>query len=124
MHIAIVVDEYGGTAGIITLEDVIEEVVGEIWDEYDQTEDSIKSVEGNKYLVLGKTSIDEVNETIGDEIISEESEFETIGGLVLKIAGSIPKEGYNFNIDNYKFTVKEVHRKRIKKVLIEKDIVD
>jgi gliding motility-associated protein GldE len=123
IHIAVVVDEYGGTAGLITLEDIIEEVVGEIWDEYDKKEDAIKVVDENKFIVLGKTSIDEVNETIGDEIISEESDFETVGGLVFKNAGSIPKEGYNFTIDNYKFTVKEVYRKRVKKVLIEKEII-
>jgi gliding motility-associated protein GldE len=123
-HIAVVVDEYGGTSGLITLEDIIEEVVGEIWDEYDKSEDSIKVVDKNKFIVLGKTSIDEVNETIGDKIISEESDFETVGGLVFKNAGSIPREGYNFKIDNYKFTVKEVHRKRVKKVLIEKELVD
>jgi len=123
MHIAVVVDEYGGTAGLITLEDILEEVVGEIWDEYDKKEDTIKLIDENSYLVLGKTPIDEVNETIGNEIISEESDFDTVGGLVFKNAGSIPKEGYNFTIDNYKFTVKEVHRKRIKKVLIEKEII-
>jgi CBS domain containing-hemolysin-like protein len=65
-----------------------------------------------------------VNETIGDKIISEESDFDTVGGLVFKNAGSIPNEGYNFTIDNYKFTVKEVYRKRVKKVLIEKELVD
>ena len=106
------------------MEDIIEEVVGEIWDEYDKSEDSIKVVDENKFIVLGKTSIDEINETIGNEIISEEPDFETVDGLVFKNAGSIPKEGYNFTIDNYKFTVKEVHRKRVKKVLIEKDKVD
>ena len=123
-HIAVVVDEYGGTAGLITLEDIIEEVVGEIWDEYDKSEDSIKILDENKFIVLGKTSIDEVNQTIGDKIISEESDFDTVGGLVFKNAGSIPNEGYNFTIDNYKFTVKEVYRKRVKKVLIEKELVD
>jgi gliding motility-associated protein GldE len=123
-HIAVVVDEYGGTAGLITLEDIIEEVVGEIWDEYDKSEDSIKILDENKFIVLGKTTIDEVNETIGDKIISEESDFDTVGGLVFKNAGSIPNEGYNFTIDNYKFTVKEVYRKRVKKVLIEKELVD
>jgi putative hemolysin len=120
-HIAIVVDEYGGTAGLITLEDIIEEVVGEIWDEYDKEEDTIKIIDKDNYLVLGKTPIDEINEAIGSEVITEETDFETIGGLVFKRAGSIPKEGYSFNINNFKFTVKEIHRKRIKKVLIEKE---
>ncbi|MGB5848534.1 MAG: hemolysin family protein [Ignavibacteriaceae bacterium] len=120
-HIAIVVDEYGGTAGLITLEDIIEEVVGEIWDEYDKEEDIIKKIDEDRYLVLGKTPIDEINEAIGSEVITEETDFETIGGLVFKKAGSIPNEGYSFKINNFKFTVKEIHRKRIKKVLIEKE---
>ena len=120
-HIAIVVDEYGGTAGLITLEDIIEEVVGEIWDEYDKEEDIIKKIDDDSYLVLGKTPIDEINEAIGSQVITEETDYETIGGLVFKRAGAIPKEGYSFKINNFKFTVKEIHRKRIKKVLIEKE---
>ena len=120
-HIAIVVDEYGGTAGLITLEDIIEEVVGEIWDEYDKEEDNIEKIDEDRYLVLGKTPIDEINEAIGSEVITEEADFDTIGGLVFKRSGSIPKEGYSFKINKYKFTVKEIHRKRIKKVLIEKE---
>ena len=120
-HIAIVVDEYGGTAGLITLEDIIEEVVGEIWDEYDKEEDIIEKIDEDRYLVLGKTPIDEINEAIGSEVITEEADFDTIGGLVFKRSGSIPKEGYSFKINKYKFTVKEIHRKRIKKVLIEKE---
>ncbi len=120
-HIAIVVDEYGGTSGLITLEDIIEEVVGEIWDEYDKEEDIIKKIDDDSYLVLGKTPIDEINEAIGSQVITEETDFETIGGLVFKQAGTIPKEGYSFKINNFKFTVKEIHRKRIKKVLIEKE---
>ena len=121
MHIAIVVDEFGGTAGLITLEDIIEEVVGEIWDEYDREEDTIQVISDDKYLVLGKTPINEINNIIGVQIINEEADFETVGGFVFKTAGFIPKEGYNFINENYRFIVKEVVRKRIKKVLIEKE---
>lgn len=121
-HIAIVVDEYGGTAGLITMEDIIEEIVGEIWDEYDKEEDSITLINENKFLVLGKTPIDEVNDMIGNKVIDEETDYETIGGLVFKKGGFIPKIGYSFSINNYKFTVTEVYRKRIKKVIIEKEI--
>ena len=121
MHIAIVVDEFGGTSGLITMEDIIEEVVGEIWDEYDREEDSIKEVSDDKFMVLGKTPINEINDVIGVEVINEESDFETVGGFVFKTAGFIPKEGYNFKTGDYTFTVKEVLRKRIKKVLIEKE---
>ncbi|MEJ2507678.1 MAG: hemolysin family protein, partial [Ignavibacteriaceae bacterium] len=107
MHIAIVVDEFGGTSGLITMEDIIEEVVGEIWDEYDREEDSIKEVSDDKFMVLGKTPINEINDVIGVEVINEESDFETVGGFVFKTAGFIPKEGYNFKTGDYKFTVKE-----------------
>jgi putative hemolysin len=120
MHIAIVVDEYGGTAGLITLEDIIEEIIGEIRDEYDIEEDQIQNINDSSWIVLGKLPIDELNELLGLEIRSEEDDFETVGGFILNYAGDIPKEGYNFKYDGYKFTVKEILKKRIQKVLIEK----
>jgi gliding motility-associated protein GldE len=123
-HIAIVVDEYGGTAGLITLEDIIEEVVGEIWDEYDKEENVIEKIDEDHYIVLGKTSIDEFNEMIGSQVIPDDPDYETIGGLVFKQAGFIPKQGFNFAIGDFNFTVKEVHRKRIKKILIEREMPD
>ena len=119
-HIAIVVDEYGGTAGLVTLEDIIEEIIGEIRDEYDKEENPITKVDDNSYILLGKISVDELNELLNIEIPIEDEDFETLGGLVLNHAGHIPKEGYTFQLENHKFTVKEVLKKRIKKVLIEK----
>ena len=120
MHIAIVVDEYGGTAGLVTLEDIIEEIVGEIRDEYDKEENSVSKIDDNKYMVMGKIPIDELNELLNTNISQEKEDYETLAGLVLNNAGHIPKEGYNFNLENFKFTVKEVSKKRINKVLIEK----
>ena len=120
MHIAIVVDEYGGTAGLITLEDIIEEIVGEIRDEYDKEENPVSKIDDNKFIVMGKIPIDELNELLNTNISQEDDDFETLAGLVLNNAGHIPKEGYNFNLENFKFTVKEVSKKRINKVLIEK----
>ncbi len=120
MHIAIVVDEYGGTAGLVSLEDIIEEIIGEIRDEYDREESSITKVDENNYLVLGKISIDELKENLDININTEETEFDTVAGLVLNIARQIPKEGYSFEFENHRFTVKEVLNKRIKKVQIEK----
>ncbi|QQS37978.1 MAG: HlyC/CorC family transporter [Ignavibacteriales bacterium] len=120
MHIAIVVDEYGGTAGLITLEDIIEEIIGEIRDEYDKEESPVIKNENDSFLVLGKLSVDELNELLGTEIETDNEDFETLGGLVLNQAGTIPKEGYHFTMENHKFTVKEVFKKRINKVLIEK----
>lgn len=124
MHIAIVVDEYGGTAGLITLEDIIEEIIGEIRDEYDKEENPVQKNNDNSYLVLGKLSIDELNELLGTDIKSEDEDYETLGGLVLNQAAAIPKEGYHFILENHKFTVKEVFKKRINKVLIEKNFTE
>ena len=120
MHIAIVVDEYGGTSGLVTLEDVIEEVVGEIWDEFDKDEESINKIAKDKFLVPGKTSISEFNESIGFQLLPETDDYDTIGGLVLSNAASIPDEGYSFKIEEYSITVKKVVNRRINKILVEK----
>jgi putative hemolysin len=120
MHIAVVVDEYGGTAGVITLEDILEEIIGEIRDEYDKEENPIVKISETSFLVLGKYSINELNDILNINIDTDKNEFETLGGLVLNQAGHIPKEGYSFSLENHKFTVKEIANKRIKKVLIEK----
>ena len=120
MHIAIVVDEYGGTAGLVSLEDIIEEIIGEIRDEYDKEENPVTKIDEKNYLVLGRISIDEIKETLEININTEEAEYDTIAGLVLNFAGQIPKEGYSFDFENHRFTVKEVLNKRIKKVQIEK----
>ena len=119
MHIGIVVDEYGGTAGLISLEDILEEIVGDIRDEYDKEENEITRQGENSYLVLGKTSIDEINELLHVDLYSENDDYDTIGGFILNFAGTIPVEGYNFTYKNHKFTVKEIVNRRVKKVQIE-----
>ena len=120
MHIAVVIDEYGGTAGVITLEDILEEIIGEIRDEFDKEENPVIKISDGKFIVLGKFSISELNELLNIDLKADNSDFETVGGLVLNHAGHIPKEGYSFSIENHNFTVKEIANKRIKKVLIEK----
>ncbi len=120
MHLAVVVDEFGGTSGLITLEDIIEEIIGEIWDEHDPEENAIKIISPEKISVLGKVPITEVNELIGLELIPISDDYDTIAGLVINRAGDIPKEGYSFNLSNYKLTVKEVLKKRIKRIEIDK----
>ncbi|MBU2494741.1 MAG: hemolysin family protein [Bacteroidetes bacterium] len=120
MHMGIVVDEYGGTAGLISLEDILEEIVGEIRDEYDNEENEITKIDENSYLVLGKYLIDELNDLIGEDFSSENDDYDTVGGFILNHIGTIPDEGVSFEYGNYKFTVKEIDNKRINKVLIEK----
>lgn len=120
MHLGIVVDEYGGTAGLISLEDILEEIVGEIRDEFDKEETEISRLSDTSYMILGKVSIDELNELLDQDYSSENDDYDTVGGFIFNQAGSIPQQGFHFIHNNYKFTVKEVINKRINKVLVEK----
>jgi len=120
MHLGIVVDEYGGTAGLISLEDIIEEIVGDIRDEFDREEKQINKLNENSFMVLGKASIDELNELLEQDFSSENDDYDTVGGFIFNQSGIIPQQGFHFTYNNYKFTVKEVVNKRINKVLIEK----
>lgn len=120
IHLAIVVDEYGGTAGLISLEDILEEIVGEIRDEHDKEENEITKLSDNSYLLLGKLSIDELNELLNENFSSENDDYDTLGGFVFNHAGTIPEQGYSFVFNNYKFTIKEIVHNRINKVLVEK----
>lgn len=120
LHIAVVVDEYGGTSGIITLEDILEEIIGEINDELDEDLDSIIQVDKNSYLVLGSLSIITLKNELNIDLFDKDKEYDTVGGFILSHYGAIPHSGYYILKDDFKFTVKEVLNKRIKKVLIEK----
>jgi putative hemolysin len=91
IHMAIVVDEYGGTAGLVTLEDVIEEIVGEIQDEYDKEMPPVEKLNETTYRVDAGVSIEDLNETLGTKI--EEKGFETVGGFIYDLVGSVPEEG-------------------------------
>lgn len=117
-HIAIVVDEYGGTAGLVTLEDIIEEMTGDIFDEYDDFSDeiNIKKIEENSILVDGATPINDIEREL--DIDFPETEFETIGGFLLEHFKRFPKPGEKFTIDNYEFEIISVTVNRIDKVKI------
>ncbi|MEI7576637.1 MAG: hemolysin family protein [Armatimonadota bacterium] len=116
-QLAVVKDEYGGTSGIVTIEDIIEELVGEIQDEYDN-EDPTVSETLNGFIVEGKTHVDDVNEEIGSNFESED--FDTIGGYIFGLFGRQPKQGEWIDDGTYQFTVTETDGKRIIKVRIEK----
>ncbi len=119
-HIGIVIDEYGGTSGLISLEDILEEIVGEIRDEYDKEEDEITKLGDNKYLILGKVPIDEINELLGKDFTSENDDYDSLGGFIFNQAGKVPEEGYTLEFNGYRFTVKNVKNNRINSVLVEK----
>ena len=113
---AIVLDEYGGTAGIVTMEDLIEEIVGDIRDEYDDHEKDIEVVKEDEYIVEGSTRIDELNDMIGVDIESED--FDTIGGFIVGEFGYIPEVNETIESHGIKFVVEEVDRNRIEKLRI------
>ena len=119
-HLAIVVDEYGGTSGLVTLEDVIEEIVGDINDEFDDDELTYSKIDVNNYIFEGKTSIKDFCRVFDDEdeeIFEEEKgESETIAGFILEISGKFPKKGEKINFKNYMFTIEALDKKRIKQV--------
>ncbi|OPJ56472.1 HlyC/CorC family transporter [Alkalithermobacter paradoxus] len=115
-HMAIVLDEYGGTSGIVTMEDLIEEIVGDIEDEYDEEEDEIKVIKEDEYIVDGSTKINVVNDMIGVSIESED--FDSIGGFIIGELGRLPEQGETLECNSIKFTVESIDKNRIKKVRI------
>jgi len=115
-HIALVTDEYGSVSGLVTLEDLLEELVGEIADEYDREEPELVPVGDGLYRVSGKASIDDVNELLDVELPDEE--WDTVAGLMLELFGRIPKSGDEVTFEGLTFTAEEVQGRRISKVLI------
>ncbi|MCQ1530013.1 hemolysin family protein [Lutispora saccharofermentans] len=119
-HIAIVIDEYGGTAGLITIEDLLEEIVGNIFDEYDDVVLEYEQLDDNTYLINGMLSIDEVNDIMHTELPEDELEFDTISGMVLSLSGKMPEVGDEVEFDGVQFRIEEVDDKRITKIRIKK----
>ncbi|KUO77616.1 MAG: hemolysin [Clostridia bacterium BRH_c25] len=112
--VAIVIDEYGGTAGIVTMEDLVEEIVGDIPDEYDEQYNEIEVVKEDEYIVCGIAKIDLINEMIGVNIESED--FDSIGGFVTGLFGRLPEKGELIEYHNLKFIVESVDKNRIEKL--------
>jgi putative hemolysin len=115
IHMAIIVDEYGGVAGLVTLEDIVEEIVGEIQDEYDQAEESpFQELESGEYIFQGRVDLDDFNEIMGSYLPPEEAD--TIGGFIYNRVGRVPTNGESLQVDNLVLTVEQVSGRRIRKV--------
>lgn len=116
-HMAIVIDEYGGTAGLVTMEDLLEEIVGEITDEYDPDTPAIERLEGGAVRVPGRTLIGDVNETLDCELPDEE--WDTVGGLMFGVLGHVPHEGEEARFQGLHFCAERVQGRRILSVIVK-----
>jgi CBS domain containing-hemolysin-like protein len=115
-HIAIVADEYGGTAGLVTLEDLIEEIVGEISDEYDREESLLVDLGGGHYRVDARLPVDDLNERFGTEI---ETDADSVGGLFTELAGRIPEAGESIEVEGLRLTVTDLQGTRVRQLRVE-----
>jgi len=123
IHMAVVVDEYGGTSGIVTLEDIIEEIVGDISDEFDTAEDEVNytKIDENKYLFEGKTLLNDFCKILNiDDVLFDvvRGDSETLAGLILELEGKIPKANESTKFQNFEFKVKKVNNRRIEQILV------
>ncbi|MDB9858995.1 gliding motility-associated protein GldE, partial [Flavobacteriaceae bacterium] len=120
MHLAIVVDEYGGTSGLISLEDIIEEIVGEISDEFDDEDLIFSKLDENNYVFEGKTPLKDFYKVIGLEDFTvfedQKGEAETLAGFLLEISKGFPKKNEVLTYHNYAFTIEAFENKRIKQI--------
>ena len=117
-HVAVVVDEYGGTAGIVTMEDILEELVGEIWDEHDEVVEDVAKLGDGEFLVQGTLELEEFFEEFG--VSDGESEADTVSGWVMEKLGKIPEEGESFEYGGYLITISKIVSRRITEVRLKR----
>jgi CBS domain containing-hemolysin-like protein len=115
---AIVVDEFGGTAGLVTLEDLIEELVGEITDEYDVEETPPEKLDDGTLVVNARMPVDEVNELLHDSNLPEGEDWDTVGGLLYSVLGHVPSEGETADVGRHRLVAERVQGRRIGRVRI------
>ena len=122
VHIAVVLDEYGGTAGLVTIEDLLEEIVGEIQDEYDTEEPMVERLSDDEARVDGRADVDDLAERLDVRLDREdEEEYDTVGGLVYHHIGGVPKVGDEVKLDGLTLTVESTDGRRVSKVLAVRD---
>ena len=115
-HIAIVLDEYGGVAGIVTMEDLVESIVGDIYDEYDQQDEEVRKVKENIYVINGNSKLTEIQELLQVELVSKD--YESLGGYLMDKMGKIPTQGDIYEDENFKFVISSMDKNRINKVKV------
>ncbi|HLA67011.1 MAG TPA: hemolysin family protein [Acidimicrobiia bacterium] len=116
VHLAVVVDEFGGTAGLVSIEDLLEEIVGEIVDEYDVEQPMVELLSDGEYLVDARMAVGDLGDLVGHEI--PDDDWDTVGGLVLGLAGRVPEEGESFDIDHLVLTADRVQGRRVSRVRV------
>lgn len=116
IHIAIVLDEYGGVAGIITMEDLIESIVGDIYDEYDNTDEEIKKIKEDIYIINANAKLTDIEDAIGIKLISDD--YESLGGYIIDKLGEIPKQSQILEEDRFKFIILSMDKNRINKIKV------
>jgi putative hemolysin len=121
IHLAIVVDEYGGTSGIVTLEDIIEEIVGDISDEFDDDDLIYSKLDNNNYVFEGKTALNDFYRILnieGEEFEESKGESDSLAGFILEITGSIPNKGDQISFNNYNFIIEGVNKRRVTRIKV------
>lgn len=114
VHLALLIDEYGGIEGLVTMEDLIEEIMGEIEDEYDKTKSTIIKIDDTNFIIKGYLTINEFNNKF--DVYIEQGDYDTLNGYILTLLGDFPKEGKKIELDNFTFLIENLNKRRIEDI--------